>query len=460
MKSQAKSDRMLTRREALRLAAAAGAGLVISQLPVRSQSSGFPTFLTKTSAQQTTLRHLVALNPDMAPAYKEVISGFEKEHPNIKVSFDLVPFTEAVTKVSQAAAVGRPYDVIDAGSEENQWQLLEQGLFEPLTDLVDGLGAGKYFAPTALTKWKGEYWMAPYLIIPLHIEYRKDLFEAKGLRAPFRTWDEWLDAAKALTDIKVQKYGFLMPLQTHYFYSTLHSSMLLSNGGHILDRNGKVVFNSPENIEMLGFTKRLATYCVPNMGEQGADDMQTLFYKDVTAMTWYSELDIVPNTKKLNPQLKGKIGIMPIPPRTANQTPVLRTTTQFYSVGKGSAYAKQAKDYIRYLLRMDNEVKIIRSVPMANVPAVTAAKDAPELFADPDIQENKQVYLDYIEMAAKYGRSVSILENPGVFNPKTGQILRANLLIQCVQDVVLNGVPPEKAAAKWAARMEEVVKRS
>ena len=117
MKSEAKSDRMLTRREALRLAAAAGAGLVISQLPVRSQSSGFPTFLTKTSAQQTTLRHLVALNPDMAPAYKEVISGFEKEHPNIKVSFDLVPFTEAVTKVSQAAAVGRPYDVIDAGSD-------------------------------------------------------------------------------------------------------------------------------------------------------------------------------------------------------------------------------------------------------------------------------------------------------------------------------------------------------
>src|SRR2546425_1266513 len=142
MKSQARSDRTLTRREALRLAAAAGAGLIISQLPVRSESAGFPTFLTKTSAQQTTLRHLVALNPDMAPAYKEVIAGFEKEHPKIKVSFDLVPFTEAVTKASQGAAAGRPYDVIDAGSEENQWQLLEQGLFEPLTDLVDGLGAG------------------------------------------------------------------------------------------------------------------------------------------------------------------------------------------------------------------------------------------------------------------------------------------------------------------------------
>lgn len=456
MSKREKSGRLLTRREVIRWAAGAGASLIVSQLPFSQRR--LPLFLTKASAQQVTLRHLVALNPDMAPAYKEVIADFEKSHPGVKVSFDLVPFTEAVTKASQAAASGRPYDVIDAGSEENQWTLLEQDLFEPITDLIEELGAAKYFAPTTLTKWKDQYWMAPYLIIPLHIEYRKDLFAEKKLKAPFRTWDEWLSAAKALTSKAGNKYGFILPLQTHYFYSTLESSMMLSNGGHILDRNGKVVFNSPQNVEMLKFTKTLSQYCVPNMAEQGVEEMQGLFYKEVSAMTWYSDLQVATNVKKLNPKLRGKIGIMPIPARTASQQPVLRTTTQFYSIGKGSPNVKEAKEYIKHLLRVENEVKIIRAVPMGNVPAIPAARNSPELFAHPDIQANKQIYLDYIDMAVKYGRSVSILENPGVFNPNTGKILRANMLINCVQDVVLNGVSPEEAAAKWHAKMEELIK--
>lgn len=446
MAMKKKSTNGLTRRDALSLAGGAGAGLLMPQLAGRARAQ-----------DKIVIRHLVALNPAMEPAYKEVIAAFEAANPGVEVSLDLTPFLEAVTKASQAAAIGEPYDVIDAGSEENQWQLLQQGLLEPITDVVDDLGADKYFAPTFINKWNGEYWMAPYLIIPLHIEYRKDLFEAKNIKAPFTSWDEWLAAAKALTDTEARKYGFLMPLASHYFYSTLHASMLLGNGGHFLDPQGKVVFNSPETVQMLEFTKELAQYCVPNMAEQGADDMQTLFYKDVTAMTWYSDLGVIPNTKQLNPGLAGKVGIMPIPARTPEQDPVLRMIAQYYSIGKGSPNADVAKEYIKHLLKVENEVKIIKSVPLGNVPAIPAAKDSPDLWADPDIAANKQLYLDYIDMAEKYGRAIAIAEHPGVFNPMSGRIMSEGLLIGCVQDVVLNGVSAEEAAATWAAKMEELV---
>jgi multiple sugar transport system substrate-binding protein len=193
------------------------------------------------------------------------------------------------------------------------------------------------------------------------------------------------------------------------------------------------------------------------MAEQGADDMQTLFYKDVTAMNWYSDLGVIPNTKQLNPGLAGKIGIMPIPARTAEQQPVLRMIAQYYSIGKGSPNVDVAKDYIKHLLKVENEVKIIKSVPLGNVPAIPAAKDSPDLWADPDIAANKQLYLDYIDMAEKYGRAIAIAEHPGVFNPMSGRIMSEGLLIGCVQDVVLNGVPADQAAATWAAKMEELV---
>jgi multiple sugar transport system substrate-binding protein len=300
--------------------------------------------------------------------------------------------------------------------------------------------------------------MAPYLVIVLHIEYRKDLFEAQKLRAPLKTWDEWLDAAKRLTDRKANRFGFIMPLKTSYFASVLHASMLLSNGGHIIDAKGQVAFNSPQVVEMLRFTKRLTESCVPNAGELDIGDLQTLFYKEVAAMTWYSEVDIVPNVKKLNPNLKGKIGIMPIPARTAAQTPVLRMIAQYFSFGKGTTHRAEAKEYVKYLLRVDNQVKIMKSVPIANVPAIPAVKNHPDLWADPDIKEHRQLYLDYIDIADKNGRELAVQENPGVINPKTGQILGQNVLIQCIQDVVLKGVPPEKAAADWAKKMEAVVK--
>jgi hypothetical protein len=107
---------------------------------------------------------------------------------------------------------------------------------------------------------------------------------------------------------------------------------------------------------------------------------------------------------------------------------------------------------------VSNEVKIIKTPPIANIPTIPAATNSPELWADPSISANKQVYLDYIDMAAKYGRELAIQENPGVINPNTGKIIAQNLLIGCVQDVVLKGVPPEKAAAEWAAKMETAVK--
>lgn len=448
MERREKTGPGVSRRQVLAWSATAGA-MVLSQAP---------PVIRRATAADATLRHLVAINPAMAPAFKEVIAAFEKEQPGARVSFDLVGWDEAVTKASQAAAGGRPYDVIDAGASENQWTVQQHGLLEPITDVVDTLGGETFIAPVYLTKWKGEHWMIPYLAIVLHIEYRKDLFDAKNIEAPFRTWDEWLEAARLLTDRSANRYGFIMPLKTSYFLSTLHASMLLSNGGHVIDAKGNVAFDSPQAVEMLEFSKRLAEYCVPNQGEQGIDDLQTLFYNELSAMTWYSEVDIVLNTQQLNPGLEGKIGIMPIPARTEAQTPALRMISQYLSIGKGSRNRELAKAYIRYLFKVDNLVKILESVPIANVPTVPAVTRSPALWSDPQISKHRQLYLDYIDIAEKYGRELAIQENPGVVNPKTGQILGENLLSLCVQDVILKGAPPKTAAATWAKKMDEVVK--
>jgi ABC-type glycerol-3-phosphate transport system substrate-binding protein len=440
-----------TRRSVLKTAAAAGATLFFPAVATSSRRSGALRRST------VTIRHIVAQNPAMVPAYNQVITAFQKANPGVSVQLDLSPFEEAVTKVLAGAAAGQPYDVIDAGSDENQWQLLSKGLFEPITDVVEGLGARNYFIPNLINKYHGEYWMAPYLIIPLHIEYRKDLFEAKGIHAPLETWDELLAAAQALTDTSNRKYGLVMPLMDQYFYGYLQASMLLGDGGHFINAQGKVVFDSPPTFQLLNFCKELLPYCVPNAIALGAPDMQNLFYKEVAAMTWYSDLQVVPNTKSLNPSLAGKIGIMPIPPRTKNQQPVVRTTGQYYSVGKGSANVAVAKEYIRWLLHPDNEATIIASVPLDNVPAVTSVIHSPKLWSYPSIAANKQLYLDYINIAAKYGRELAIEENPGVFNPKTGAIMDAGIFIECLEQVLVSGVAPEKAVATATAKMKAIV---
>ena len=129
---------------------------------------------------------------------------FEKK-TGIKVVVDAAPFGDLYKKqlLSLSTGGGR-YDVLFM---DEPWVPRSRSSWLPLTERMKTLDVAD-FIPTTLSSgaFQGTHYALPVDPNVQLLVYRKDLFEAKGLKPP-ATWDELLATAKALHDPAKEQYG-------------------------------------------------------------------------------------------------------------------------------------------------------------------------------------------------------------------------------------------------------------
>jgi multiple sugar transport system substrate-binding protein len=108
----------------------------------------------------------------------------------------------------------------------------------------------------SLGQFEGRYVAFPFAGYANLMAYRKDLFDAAGLKPPTTT-EDMIAAAKALTDPAKNQYGFVANgaagaagAQDWMLYNSQF-------GGKIVDESGAPVLNSPENVASLAAYKQL-----------------------------------------------------------------------------------------------------------------------------------------------------------------------------------------------------------
>jgi multiple sugar transport system substrate-binding protein len=114
------------------------------------------------------------------------------------------------------------------------------------------------------------------------LNYRKDLFEAKGLKVP-TTQEEMLEAAKALTDPAAGTYGIAL-LGAGSAGAQDYMSYVQQHGGSILDKDGKPKVNTPENVKTLEFFGSLFKYAPDGSTDYWWDQRETAFREGKVAM--------------------------------------------------------------------------------------------------------------------------------------------------------------------------------
>lgn len=105
--------------------------------------------------------------------------------------------------------------------------------------------------------YNGHPYVFPYGLDAYVFFYRKDLLEAEGISKVPETWDELIDVALRLTkdtdgDGNIDQWGLAtngIPGQVFNTYSFFN--LLLTNGGKIVDAEGRPLFNSKEGVEAL-----------------------------------------------------------------------------------------------------------------------------------------------------------------------------------------------------------------
>ncbi len=275
------------------------------------------------------------------------------------------PMSEMITKYATSFLTGKyQYDVV-AILNENMSQFYK-GLY-PLDDLVaDPNYKFSEILPSLVNEFKGPD--GKQYGIPVRwgsdiIHYRKDLFEKYKVKVP-TTWDEYLEAAKALTvdtpDGKV--YGTDLKLVKGYPGVWFFSGWNWAAGGDLTDdKYSKAFLDTEQAAAAAEMIRKLLPYAPPGAANVTQDEQITNFAQGRTAMSiaWspYGFFYQDPKQSKV----VGKVGWALPPRRNGDKTPAgvrfpgsslsrwSMMSAWGYSVTKNSPNVEAAGALVRFL---------------------------------------------------------------------------------------------------------------
>lgn len=205
------------------------------------------------AAEKIKLKMTIFGSDNDEAVYRQRLDLVQKKYENIEVELLYIP-SEYATKVKTMFVSGEAPDILQLSEDVHSYSAL--GQIMALDDLVskNGLDLGKRFGTAHQTYvYKDHLYALPDRGGAMIVYYNKDLFDKAGVSYPTKdwTWKDMLAAAQKLTvrnGEEVETYGFAAGDWWPWWLSFIYQ-----NGGRILDKDGKVVFNSPETVEALQF---------------------------------------------------------------------------------------------------------------------------------------------------------------------------------------------------------------
>ena len=210
-----------------------------------------------TESGVTTIKVAFWGSPEEIEIITNSISGWQKEHPEIKVRFEHTPFGGYVSKILTRIAGGAAPDVIC--TEVNYFvSFASKEVLENLNPFIekDANFSKNAFFPEVLDRFtvNQELLAIPRDTAPFAcVFYNKEMFDKAGVPYPTDdwTWDDFLDIAKKLTTRddkgRITQYGF---------YGWAWKNFVYGNGGALVDdvkNPKKSLLDIPESIEGLQF---------------------------------------------------------------------------------------------------------------------------------------------------------------------------------------------------------------
>jgi multiple sugar transport system substrate-binding protein len=241
------------------------------------------------------------------PSARELVATFMREHPDIKVEYRLVPWTNFYEVFSTAVASGTTPDV-STGAAFQGFEFSQA--VAPVDDIVarwEQDGTAEAIVPSAIDAQQddqGKYTALPWGVEIRTIHYRKDMLKRAGI-APPASLQQLGDAARALTGGGRYGLGFTS--------ETLGSQMLMSlfqnNGGGIFDAKCGPGLLNDRNREVCRWVQDLVRDgAIPKAAAGwGTDDLTAAMQNGDVAMAintpnWFRQMgDAEPEMEILSP---------------------------------------------------------------------------------------------------------------------------------------------------------------
>ena len=360
---------------------------------------------------------------------QEAVKRFEAENPNIKVEVTTVPYPEYQQRLLTAVQGGNAPDV---STLDQIWvaAFAKAGAIAPLDkEAADaGVKADMFFKGAwASANYDGKLWGIPFNVDVWSFSFTNNamLKEAGVDPASMVSFEGLKAAAQKLTDTSKGRYG--IGLFGHKGEDTvvIMDSFIFSNGGKVLDENGKCALNSPQSVEALSFLQSLTPYAPQGILNASSGDMRELFLNGSLAMEFWPALE-QPTLQKSKLDWDFVVGHAP-----EGKTPVGTYGGWNLAVYQSSQHKEAAWKFVEFLTREDVNGAVVDLIP-ANVKAAKTFLEANRKGAD---------------------RIMTHLENAAP-RPLSARYLEVSDLQVSLAQEVYSGGDPKAAADKACAAID------
>lgn len=392
-------------------------------------------------------------------AFQQVIDLFEAEHPNIRVTQEVVMWGETWARTIAAIMAGEGPDFRFGIPDLVLTAYLLDGIL-PVTDLVRELDERYDFFDRQIEIYyhDGEYWGIPIFTMIYLLTYRPSLlYRYGGVTEPPIDWEEYLALARRITENSPPYiFGSGLSGAINLMVSQQAFTFMANVGAKFFDEEGNVIFNSPETIRAMEMYRDLFQYSPPGALAWAWGEVEMNVMAGTIAMATYFpsvqsrfhyELDCDDYRAAHHPfphPLKGgRPGSITYP----NEIQIFQWTAD------RPGHLEATKTFIRFIMRPEiNWILTAGMEPGAFFPVTYAAAAASEFWNHPIIArfyDMNRVAIEALEYATLFGFEHGRWVNLGI-----GDITGANILAEVVHRIVTGVMTVEEAVAWGHEEME------
>lgn len=369
---------------------------------------------------------------------RAMTSDFEKQHPDVKVNLEFVPYEAQHDKIVAArGAGGNGYDVVlfDA-----IWPA-EFSLYDLLQDVSSRIAADereKIF-PGAMNTvvYQGKTLGMPWILDTKYLYYNKAMLDKAGIKTPPASWQQVMDDAKVLKDKGIVKYPLVWSWSQAEALVCDYTTLVSGFGGSFY-QNGKLDFSTPASLKAVTLMKTSLDQGLSNPAsrEYLEEDVRKAFSNGdaAFALNWTYMYNMANDPKQS--KVAGDVGIVPAPGDTPDK-PGAVNGSMGLGIAKASQHPEEAWQYIHYLTSQPVQDKYAK----LSLPVWKAS------YQDPAVAKGQE------SLIAAADKSLNVM----LSRPETADYSRlSNTLQQQLQSVLQGKATPDvalKAVDTSAARL-------
>lgn len=259
-------------------------------------------------------------NPDATPFFEEVSAAFEEE-TGATLDIQFVPWASAHDQFTNAIAGGTGPDVAEVGTTWTP-EFGDAGALMDLSSHIEEAGLGDQYLPSLMEAGTldGAVYGAPWYAGVRSLVYNTEMLEAAGVEPP-TSWDELVEVGTALKEADPDVIPFPIPASVH-----TTTPFIWGAGGEVAVQEGDTwtaAIDSPESVAGLTYLSELVHehgLSTPAASTWNEADTRDAFAQGDAAMiisgSWTPKSII-----EANPDLEGKLGVVPIPGQDGGMAP-------------------------------------------------------------------------------------------------------------------------------------------